>query len=160
MALFVNSLKTLTLLSCLVYFWLWQAQGVSSGIVFASGASGCHLDTQTPKKHPSGHLNFGESSLVKFHFQTYNWIYFTPTGWSRLSHNMTEKVMKNKIPTKDHPNINAMALLDIMPHFIKGQFRHECNIDLNSFLGYSLLKTKFPPLSTFIQWEYCCLNTS
>ena len=41
-------------------------------IILASRASGCHLDTQYFKNHPSGHPNLSLCNLLKCQFQTYN----------------------------------------------------------------------------------------
>ena len=55
----------------------------------------------------------------------------------------------------DDMHLQCINLLHLK---LKGQSNHEYNIGPNSFLGYSLLKPKFPPLPTFIQEIYCYLN--
>ena len=44
----------------------------SASMVLASRASGCLFDTQTLKKHTSGHPEFLERNFLKCQFQEYN----------------------------------------------------------------------------------------
>ena len=63
----------------ILFYWLQCAcRGMflfynrGQDIFIASKASGCHLDTQTLKNHPSGHPKMFASNFIKCHFQTYN----------------------------------------------------------------------------------------